>query len=464
MTDPAAASVTSIEQHTDRLAPDPAEPRVTDTALRAATGLACPAQRRALGVLTATQVLGTVGVATGAAVSALVAAQLSGMDLAGGLAQTSTVLGAALLAVPTARVAARRGRRPALLLSYAVAAGGAALAAAATALSAWPLLLLSLLPFGGGTAATFAARFGAADLARPAHRARAVSTVVWAATLGAVAGPNLAGPAGSVAGALGMPAAAGAYLLAATAFALAGAGVLAGLRPDPLVVARRTAPEGPVVPMPRAQGHACPAGPVPGPEQATGRMRLAVWWVLPAPARLALVGMVTSQTAMVGMMSMTPVHMNHGGASVGVVGIVISVHLAGMYAASPFFGWMADRLGRVPVLTVGAALVVAAAGIAGMAASHEAPQLGAGLTILGVGWSASLVSGSALLSESVPLRVRAAAQGLSDLVMNVGGALGAVLAGLIVTAWSYAGLGLAIGFAALPLLVACMAAALRPAG
>ena len=74
--------------------------------------------------------------------------------------------------------------------------------------------------------------------------------------------------------------------------------------------------------------------------------------------------MALCNAAMVGMMSMTPVHMNHGGASVAIVGIVISVHLAGMYAASPLFGWMADRLGRVPVLTVGAALVVAAAGIA----------------------------------------------------------------------------------------------------
>jgi MFS family permease len=198
-------------------------------------------------------------------------------------------------------------------------------------------------------------------------------------------------------------------------------------------------------------------------EQAPGQPGLAAWRNLPPQAWLAVAAMALCHAAMVGMMSMTPVHMNHGGASVAVVGIVISVHLAGMYAASPLFGWMADRLGRVPVLTVGAALVVAAAGIAGMAPSHGAPQLGAGLTILGVGWSATLVSGSALLSESVPLRVRPAAQGLSDLAMNVGGVLGGVLGGVIVTVSSYAALGLVIGFAALPLLVACMATALRPA-
>lgn len=460
MTDPAAASFASTEEGPGRSA----EPHVADVAVRAATELFRPTQRRVLGVLTATQAFGALGVAVGAAVSALVAAQLSGVDAAGGLAQTSTLLGAALLAVPAARIASRAGRRPALLLGYTVAAAGAVLAALAIALSAWPLLLVALLPFGGGIAAGLGARFTAADLARPAHRARAVSTVVWATTLGAVAGPNLAGPAGTLAGALGWPAAAGPYLLAAAAFALAGVGVLVGLRPDPLVVARQAAPEEPLPPAPPSVGHACPAGLVSATHRETGRARLVVWPALPAPARLALAGMAVCQTAMVGMMSMTPVHMNHGGASVNVVGLVISVHLASMYAASPFFGWMADRLGRLPVLTVGTALVVAAAGIAGMAPPHEAPQLGAGLTILGVGWSAALVSGSALLSESVPMRVRPAVQGLSDLVMNVGGTVGAVLAGAVVTAWSYAALGLVIGFAALPLLVACMAAALRPVG
>lgn len=166
-------------------------------------------------------------------------------------------------------------------------------------------------------------------------------------------------------------------------------------------------------------------------------------------------------TAMVGLMSMTPVHMNHAGSSLRVVGVVISLHVAAMYAASPLFGWMADRLGRVPVLAIGASLVVAAAGVAGMAPSHDAPQLAAGLTLLGFGWSAGLVSGSALLTESVRVEDRPAAQGLSDLVMNVGGAVGGAVSGIVVTAWSYAALGLIVGFTALPLLVVCLFASLR---
>jgi MFS family permease len=158
---------------------------------------------------------------------------------------------------------------------------------------------------------------------------------------------------------------------------------------------------------------------------------------------------------------MTPVHMGHAGSSLRVVGVVISLHVAAMYAASPLFGWMADRLGRVPVLAIGAALVVAASGIAGMAPSHDAPQLAAGLALLAFGWSAAMVAGSALLTESVGVVDRPAAQGLSDLCMNVGGALGGVTAGIVVTAWSYAALGLVVGITALPLLVTCLFASLQ---
>jgi MFS family permease len=405
-------------------------------------------QRRVLRVLTATQVLGACGVAVGLAVSTLIAAALSGSDAVGGLAQTSAVLGAALLALPAARLAARRGRRPALALGYGAGALGAALAAVAVMATSWPALLVSLVLFGGATSANLAARYAATDLAHPHRRARSLAVVVWASTIGAVAGPNLADPAGRLAAFVGLPAGAGPFLLAAVAFAAAAFGVLVLLRPDPLAVVRVAHP------VVRPAAH-CAGGALPAPGVT------AVWSSLRSSARLALVGVTLCHTAMVGLMSMTPVHMNHSGASLRVVGVVISVHVAAMYVASPLFGWMADRLGRVPVLAIGASLVVAASGVAGMAPSHDAPQLAAGLALLGLGWSAGLVAGSALLTESVAVPDRPAAQGLSDLCMNVGGAVGGVVAGVVVTAWSYAALGLIVGFTALPLLMVCLLATLR---
>ncbi|XVS66139.1 MFS transporter [Actinosynnema sp. CA-299493] len=395
-------------------------------------------QRRVLRVLAVTQVLGAAGVTIGLAVSTLIAAVLADSDAVGGMAQTAAVLGAAAFALPAARLAARSGRRPALVLGYGAGAAGAAVAACAVVLGSWQVLLVALVLFGAASSANLAARYAGADLAHPHRRARSVALVVWAATLGAVAGPNLADPAGRAAVRLGLPVGAGPYLLSAVLFGLAALVVLRFLRPDPLTLAKSAA----------------------APSVGTKRS-MAVWRSLPAAGKLALGGVTLCHTAMVGLMSMTPVHMEHAGSSLRVVGVVISLHVAAMYAASPLFGWMADRLGRVPVLAIGAALVVAASGIAGMAPSHDAPQLAAGLALLAFGWSAGVVAGSALLTESVEVVDRPAAQGLSDLCMNVGGALGGVVAGVVVTAWSYAALGLVVGFTALPLLVTCLFASLQ---
>ncbi|GGN20539.1 tetracycline resistance protein [Lentzea pudingi] len=405
-------------------------------------------QRKVVRVLTGTQVLGSAAVTIGLAFSTLIAASLSGSEAVGGLAQTAAVAGAAVLALPGARLAQRSGRRPALVLGYGMGGLGALIAAVAVGLGSWQVLLLGLLLFGGASSANYAARYAATDLAHPHRRARELSRVVWAAMIGAIIGPNLADPAGRVAEFLGMPAGVGPFLLAAVVLGAAVLVIQFGLRPDPLVVVKSTRP---------VESADCCTGGSSG-ESPRG---LKVWGTLGPMARLALVGVMLCHTAMVGLMSMTPVHMNHAGSSLRVVGVVISLHVAAMYAASPLFGWMADKLGRVPVLAIGASLVVAASGVAGMAPSHDAPQLAVGLALLGFGWSAGLVAGSALLTESVPVDDRPAAQGLSDLVMNVGGAIGGAVAGIVVTAWSYAALGLIVGFTALPLLVVCLFASLR---
>jgi len=394
-------------------------------------------QRRTVRILSASQALGGIGVATGAAVSTLVAASISGSDAVGGLASTAVVVGAAVLSLPIARLAARSGRRPALLLAYVLATAGALVAALATALGSAVLLLVALVAFGGATTAGFAARYAATDLAMPGHRARDLSIVVWASTIGSVAGPNLAEPSGRLTALLGGPGDAGPYLLSAAAFGGAALVLWVGLRPDPLVVARGAA--------------ASPA-----------RADLAAAWAslrASGAARLALAGIVLSHLVMVGLMSMTPVHMDHGGASLRVVGIVISLHIAGMFALSPLIGWLADRAGRVPVLTAGALLLVAAGAVSASAPSTGAVQLSVGLTLLGLGWSCGLVAGSALLTESVPVSVRPDVQGLSDLLMNTGGALGGVLAGVAVAVTSYAALAVAVVVLVLPFLALTCAAA-----
>ena len=382
-------------------------------------------QRRTLAVLVLTQVLSGAGVGTGVAIAALSAARLSGSDVVGGLALTCTAVGAALAAVSTARIAARAGRGPALLVGYLTAAAGALAAAVAVEIRSYPLLLAASVPVGAATATSLAARFAGTDLAAPQRRARALGIVLGATSLGIVIGPNLADPAHHAAAVMGVAADAGPYLLCAGMFGLAALGVGVGLRPDPLRLARRL-------------------------HTATGMPVHTAWHGHgSAPqARLALVTIGLAQLVMVGVMSMAPVHMGHGGAGLRTVGIVISFHTAGMYALSPVFGWVSDRRGRLPVLAMGAGLLAVAGVVAGTAGPHDITTLSFGLFLLGLGWSAAVVSGSALLVDAVPIADRPRVQGRADMVVNLSGALGASSAGVTVAATSYGMLGaLAAGLA-----------------
>ncbi|NUW44299.1 MFS transporter [Nonomuraea rhodomycinica] len=373
------------------------------------------------------QIVGGVGVAVGLALSSVVVDELSGSTVISGFAGTATVLGAALLALPAAKAAARGGRRAGLSLAYVAALAGCLLSVAAISVRSWPLLLAGLVLVGGGSAGNLAARYSATDLSPQGHAARHLSLVVWAATVGSVAGPNLAEPTDRIGIDLGLVDKAGPFAFAALAFAGALVIVAAGLRPDPLELARER--DG--------------ARPVPA-----GRVRTIgpAWQTLRSTpmARRALVMVAVSHTAMVSVMSMTPVKLHHDGSALDVIGLVISLHIAGMYVLSPVVGWLSDKAGKVPVLLLGMALLLSAACLAGTA-GHRVWQVTTALVLLGLGWSCGLVAGSALLSESVPVERRPAVQGLSDLLMNVCGATGTVVAGAIVGGLSYGVLGLVVG-------------------
>ncbi|MFF4774226.1 MFS transporter [Microtetraspora fusca] len=400
-------------------------------------------QRRVLGVLSAAQIVSGAGVAVGLALSSLVVSRLSGSTVIAGFAGTATVLGAALLALPTARAAGRGGRRAGLTLAYVCALLGSIVAVVAIGLESWQLLLAGLVLVGGGSAGNLAARYSATDLAPPGHAARHLSLVVWASTLGTVAGPNLVKPAQAVAEPLGLTGAAGPFALAALSFAVTALIVVIGLRPDPFILARRiAAPPTDLAEPAESAESAKPAAA----RDAGGRTLRTAWEALrrSPQGRRALAGIAVSHTAMVSVMSMTPVHLDHEGASISVIGVVISVHIAGMYVLSPLVGWLADRIGRQNVMLIGMGVLICAAVLAGSAGHHHVTQVGAGLLLLGIGWSCGLVSGSAMLTDAVEIEHRPAVQGMSDLLMNVCGATGTILAGAVVGFAGYGVLGAAV--------------------
>lgn len=386
-------------------------------------------QSRIVTVLSLVQVIGGIGNGAGLAIGALLIGDISGSDAWAGTATVALTVGAALFTIPLSTLAARRGRRPALTTGWWLGAVGAGVTIGAAVLVSLPLALTGLVLFGASTAANLQSRFAAADRAEPDQVGRAISIVVWSTTIGAVTGPNLTGPGATVAGWLDIPSLAGPMVFSLVAYGLAGLATFLFLRPEPLIRATEARPERGVIA--RALPH------------VRGRAAVAVLTVAIAHA------------IMVSVMALTPVHMQGHGAALEIIGLTISLHIAGMYALSPVMGWLTDRVGADTTILLGMAVLVGATALAGTA-GHSEPQITAGLILLGVGWSASVIAGAALLTRSVERDVRPLVQGFSDLTMNLSGAAGGLLAGLIVATIGFGALNLAAAMLTIPVVVAVL--------
>ena len=386
-------------------------------------------QQRVVRTLASAQVLSGVGVAGTVAAGSLLVSSITDSETLAGLAQTSAVLGAAALALPLARLTARGGRRLALSVGYASGVIGSIFAILGGAQRNLSFMLLGTFLVGAASAAGYQARFAAIDLATNETRAKQLSFVVWGSTIGAVAGPNLMDPAGNIAELFNLPPLVGPYLVSALTLFLAALVIFIFLRPDPYLTAEKQAN---VV-------------------QHKGSTKAALSHIRSNPKALfAISAIAIGHVAMVSVMVMTPIHMKHVDVSLRIIGFVISVHVLGMYAFSPIIGSLSDRLGRVRVIQIGFVILLASTIVAGSAAADNAIQLGVGLFLLGLGWSCTLIAGSAFLSESVEQEFRASSQGASDLVMNLAGAGGGAVAGLIIGTLSYGWLCL---FAAIPVVM-----------
>ena len=376
-------------------------------------------RRRTLGLLATGQILGGLGTGAALSVGALAANALAG-EAWSGMAATMSTFGAALLAIPLARLADRRGRRISLTSAALIAAAGVALCVLGMVLGTVLILFLGLAGAGAATAAALQSRFAATDLAAPATRGRDLSLVVWSTTIGAVIGPNLAEPGETVGRALGLPPFSGVFVFAIAAQLLAALAYALFLRPDPLTVSKQLQLD---VPSVRTAGD-------PDPADVQGNLSLV---------RLAILATALSHATMVALMAMTPLHLMHGGATLSVVGLTLSLHIAGMFALSPVFGILSDKLGRIPTILLGQAMLLCAALVTALGA-HSQPLVLTGLILLGLGWSASTVAGSALLNDAAPVADRVRLQGRGDLAMNLAGALGGALSGPVLAFVGYTGL------------------------
>ena len=376
-------------------------------------------QKRTIKVLATTQILSGVGVAGTVAAGSLLVSSISNSETLAGLSQTTSVLGAAAMAIPLSKLTQRGGRRLGLSAGYAIGLIGAAFAIFGGSQRILIAMLFGTFMVGAASASGYQARFAATDLAQPENRSRQLSYVVWGSTIGAVTGPNLMGPSGALAEAMGLPKLVGPYILALVALGIGTLVIRLFLKPDPYLTAANL----------RSLTEEIP-------ELLSARKTLKLIRANPS-ALFAIAAIAIGHLAMVSVMVMTPVHMAHVDVTLTVIGLVISIHIVGMYAFSPIIGTLSDRMGRRWVIQLGSIILLASCMVAGFADAHNSIELGFGLFLLGLGWSCTLIGGSTLLSESVETELRPSSQGASDLLMNLMGATGGALAGVVIGTLGY---------------------------
>jgi MFS family permease len=419
-------------------------PRRVDTPGVSASTMSTPgdaavlalAQRRILRVLAAAQVLGGAGFFIGFAVVPVLAREVTGSASLAGLPSAAAVAASALAAVPLSRLMTRAGRRPGLALGHAIAVVGAGLVVLATVSRSLPVLMVGTALFGVGNTSNLLARYAATDVSLEHQRGRATSVVLFATALGAVAAPNLVPSTGKLAGAIELPALAGPFLFAFFASGLAALLLLILLRPDPLEVAGLL-----TVPTPRDRRHS--SSPRPPILHALRDRRVAI----------GATAMIAANLVMTVLMTMAPVHLVEHGHSLAIVGVVLSVHVAGMFLPSPLSGWLCDRWGRIPVIAAGAVALLCAAAVGATADADASAPVGVALLLLGLGWNLAIVGGGTLLTDALAVAERPRVQGTADLAMGMAGALGGLASGAVLAAGGFLLLSVLAAGVVLPLLL-----------
>lgn len=372
------------------------------------------------------------------AATSLAAKEITDNDGLATLAATMTAIGGAIAAVPLGRYMNEHGRRPGLMWAWLIGAAGAAIAFTGVVTELYILLVIGGIGVGMGQAASLAARYSAADLAPQDRKASEIGLVMWAGSIGSVLGPTIAlgGTGWVAANLLGLDELAGPYLMGTLVFIAAAMIINTFLHPDPLQVAKQL-----------------------GNATETKRPTLVESFQKLFTNRLATIAVFATavgQGVMVSVMTVTPLHMDDGAHEKTVIGLVISLHVVGMYFFAPVIGWLVDRV-RTELMVAAAGLILFAGA---ELASHTDPEdsLGVfvGLFLVGLGWSFSMIAGSALLSSVFPVDERASVQGAADFTMITFGATGGILGGIVVEATDYHTLSHYAAVLALSLIAAAL--------
>lgn len=383
---------------------------------------------RSLVVATA---IGGLGLGAGGTAGALVAFEVTGRESTTGLPFSAVVLGSAVGALLVARIGRSLGRRAGLASGYLLGVLGGVLVVAATVVDAFSLVLLGSLLLGAANASVAMTRYAAAEAVAVAARGRALGAVLAATAVGAIASAYLLGPSGTVAAALGWSRNVGLHVLAVPAFAVAG-----------LLLVRPGSAAPPATSPVVRRGLA-----------ATARLLTAAG--VARPLRVAVTMLAVANLAMTAIMVVVPVHLTGHGVHLHDVGLLVGVHVAGMFVPAPLTGRLVDRRGALPVGLGGLALLLATALLGAAVGVTDTGAAVVVLVLLGVGWNAATVGGSALLATAIPVPLRLGAEAGGEVAMGLAAAVGAPLAGLAVAVGGLTGLCLVIAVVCALALAGC---------
>jgi MFS family permease len=337
----------------------------------------------------------------------LAAVYLTGSEVYAGIPATITLVGRAIIAYPIGWFMGRYGRRVGISFGFALSVIGALLCVSALVVGSFSLFCLGALVNGFGRGTGEQSRYAAADIVVPARASRAIGTIVFAGTIGAVLGPLLITPATRFAESSGLPVLAGPYVIAAALSFVAFALIFIFLRPDPstLSQAREAANPDPV-------------------ESATRAMRQ----IFADPTvQLAVLALTISQLVMTLIMVITPLHMAHESYTTQQIAWVIMAHTLGMFGLSGVVGMLTTRYGRLPMIFLAGVILAISAILTPFAQS--VPILALALFLLGLGWNFGFVAGSALLAESVTGAERTQVQGITETLVAAAAATGSFATG-----------------------------------
>ena len=382
------------------------------------------AMNRHLVALAVCQALFLTNNVTFIAINGLVGLSLAPLGWMATLPVTGYVVGAALAAMPVARLQARLGRKRSFQIGLVVAAiSSAGCALAVTLGSFWMLVACTLLAgFYSANAALY--RFAGPELVAPAFKERAISLVLAGGVAGAFIGPNLASASRSW---LAVPFA-GAYL-ALVAVALLSLAVLSLIR--------------------------FPAHVAPPPGPAVGRsaaelMRQPVFFTAVAAAALGY-GVMNL------LMAATPIAMQQCQHPFDSAALVLEWHVLGMFVPSFFTGHLIRRVGALPVMAAGVVLnlVCVAVALSGV----DLMQFLVALAALGVGWNFLYTGGTTMLTQAYRPEEKNRAQGTMDTCVFATMALSSFASGALVTTqgWTWLNLGSLLPIGIVGVLLAWLA-------